>query len=63
MATANPATLSELRKQWRKDPAFVSEYAALEDEFALAESVIKARAKSGLTQAQLAERMQCGGRE
>ncbi len=43
--------------QWRKDPAFREAYAALEDEFALAAQIIEARARAGLTQAELAERM------
>lgn len=50
-------SLDELRAAWRKDPEFVKEHAALEDEFAMANSFIKARAKSGLTQSQIAERM------
>ena len=43
--------------QWRKDPAFREAYEALADEFALAAQVIEARARAGLTQAELAERM------
>lgn len=43
--------------EWRKDPAFTREYEALADEFALATQLIEARARAGLTQAQLAERM------
>jgi len=43
--------------EWRKDRAFVREYEALEDEFALAAQLIEARARAGLTQAELAERM------
>lgn len=42
---------------WRNDPTFVREYEALEDEFALAAQLIEARARAGLTQAELAERM------
>lgn len=42
---------------WRKDPAYREAYEALEDEFALAAQVIEARARAGLTQAELAERM------
>lgn len=42
---------------WRKDAAFQVAYAALDEEFALASQVIEARARAGLTQAQLAERM------
>jgi len=43
--------------EWREDAAFVREYEALEDEFALAAQLIEARARAGLTQAELAERM------
>jgi ribosome-binding protein aMBF1 (putative translation factor) len=43
--------------EWRKDPEFVREYDALEEEFALASAVIGARAHAGLTQEELAERM------
>lgn len=48
---------SRLFKEWRKDPEYVREYEALEDEFALASALIKARADSGLTQAEIAQRM------
>lgn len=43
--------------EWRKDPAYVAAYDALEEEFALASAVIGARARAGLTQEELAERM------
>ena len=43
--------------KWRKDPAFMKEYAALEGEFALASAMIAARSHAGLTQAQLARKM------
>ncbi len=43
--------------EWRKDPDYVREYEALEREFALASTVIGARTRAGLTQAELAERM------
>ena len=44
-------------KQWLKDPAFVAEYDALADEFALVSALIAARAKAGLTQSEVARRM------
>jgi ribosome-binding protein aMBF1 (putative translation factor) len=44
-------------REWRKDPAYLREYQALEEEFALASAVIGARTAAGLTQEQLAERM------
>jgi ribosome-binding protein aMBF1 (putative translation factor) len=43
--------------KWRKDPAYVRAYNELEDEFALAEAMIRVRAEAGLTQEQLAARM------
>ena len=41
----------------RKDPEFMREYDALEDEFVLAATLIGARANADLGQAELAERM------
>jgi ribosome-binding protein aMBF1 (putative translation factor) len=43
--------------EWRKDPQYVAAYDALEEEFALASQIIGARARAGLSQAELAERM------
>ena len=45
--------ISTLHKKWMKDPAYRKEYEALEEEFAL----IEARARAGLSQAELARRM------
>ena len=45
---------TKLAAHWRKDPAFMREYDALEEEFALAHALIKARADAGLTQEELA---------
>jgi endonuclease V-like protein UPF0215 family len=42
---------------WRKDPEYEKAYNALEEEFALAASMIEARARAGLIQQQLTERM------
>jgi ribosome-binding protein aMBF1 (putative translation factor) len=47
----------EVFAEWRKDPEYVAAYDALEEEFALAEAFIDARAHAGLTQQQLAQRM------
>jgi hypothetical protein len=44
----------EVVKEWFKDPEFVREYDALEEEFALEGAVIGARAHAGLTQEELA---------
>jgi ribosome-binding protein aMBF1 (putative translation factor) len=43
---------------WRKDPEYLKAYDALEDEFSLAAAMTEARARAGLTQQQLAQRMQ-----
>jgi ribosome-binding protein aMBF1 (putative translation factor) len=48
---------SVLFDEWRKDPEFMKEYDALEEEFARAQMVIGARAHADLSQAELAERM------
>ena len=37
-------------KEWKKDPKYVEEYAALEEEFALASALIEARSKAVMTQ-------------
>lgn len=48
---------SEVFAEWRKDPEYVKEYDALEEEFALAAALIDARAAADMTQEQVAERM------
>jgi transcriptional regulator with XRE-family HTH domain len=50
-------SLRDLKAKLLKDPEVRKEYDALEEEFALIEAVAKARARSGLSQAQLAKRM------
>jgi hypothetical protein len=37
-------SVEEVFARWRKDPAFVAAYDALEEEFALAAALIRARA-------------------
>ena len=49
--------IRDLHKKWMKDPEYRKEYDALEEEFALMAAVAKARARSGLSQAELAKRM------
>jgi ribosome-binding protein aMBF1 (putative translation factor) len=44
--------------EWREDPAFIAAHAELADEFALVAELIRARMKAGLTQAEVAQRMQ-----
>src|SRR6478672_10710965 len=46
-----------LHKKWMKDPEYRKEYDALEEEFALMTEVTRARARAGLSQAELAKRM------
>lgn len=48
---------SRISDEWRKDPEFMREYDALEEEFALARALIQARSDAGLTQEELARRM------
>ena len=50
--------LSDLHQEWLRDPAYRREYDALAEEFNLAAALIEARARAGLTQAQLAQRME-----
>ena len=49
--------ISDLHSEWMTDPAYQAEYNALDEEFALASALLRARASAGLTQEQLAERM------
>lgn len=49
--------VEESFKEWRKDPAFVAAYDALEEEFALASALIDARANAKMTQEQVAAAM------
>ncbi|PKM03016.1 MAG: transcriptional regulator [Gammaproteobacteria bacterium HGW-Gammaproteobacteria-7] len=50
-------TFSDIKRRWMADPAFRREYDALEGEFSIALELIRARASSGLTQGEVAERM------
>jgi transcriptional regulator with XRE-family HTH domain len=50
-------THDEMVAEWKKDPNFLKEYDALEDEFELLEQLVSARKKAGLTQEDVAERM------
>jgi len=45
-------------RAWRRDPKYVKAYDALEDEFALAAALIDARSKAGLSQEQVAKKME-----
>jgi len=46
-----------LHKKWLKDREYRKAYEALEEEFALAAAIMKARNRAGLSQAELARRM------
>jgi ribosome-binding protein aMBF1 (putative translation factor) len=50
-------TARELHEEWMRNPAYVEAYAALDEELALADAFIRARAQAALTQEQVAERM------
>jgi len=50
-------TVDELHKRWMKSPQYRREHEALEREFSLAAALIEARARAGLTQEQVAQRM------
>jgi ribosome-binding protein aMBF1 (putative translation factor) len=49
--------LVDLEKKWMKDPTFVKAYNDLDEEFSVIFAVMEARAKAGLSQAQLARKM------
>ncbi|MDP4025807.1 helix-turn-helix transcriptional regulator [Methylobacterium sp. NEAU 140] len=50
--------LTDLHAGWMKDAAYRREYEALEEEFSLAHAMIAARSRAGLTQEELAARME-----
>jgi transcriptional regulator with XRE-family HTH domain len=47
----------KLHEKWMSDPQYRAEYEALESEFSLSSALIKARTDAGLTQEELAQRM------
>ncbi|MCH6576762.1 MAG: helix-turn-helix transcriptional regulator [Alphaproteobacteria bacterium] len=49
--------VKDLQRKWMKEPDYKSAYAALDDEFQLAKTLIEARKQAGLSQDQLARRM------
>jgi DNA-binding XRE family transcriptional regulator len=50
-------SVEEAAKEWMEDPEFRAAYDALEDEFALAGALIKARSEADMTQEQVATAM------
>ncbi len=55
--TRKTIAVDDIFQKWRKDPAYVSAYDSLEEEFALAAALIEARSKADMTQAEVAEAM------
>jgi ribosome-binding protein aMBF1 (putative translation factor) len=49
--------VEEAFKEWRKDPDYVATYDPMEEEFALASALIKARGDADMTQEQVASVM------
>ena len=52
-----PVAVDKVFREWRKDPEYVAAFDALEDEFALASALIKARADAAMTQEDVAKAM------
>ncbi len=52
-----PIRVDDLQKEWMQDPKYRREYEALEEEFSLTAALIEARSRAGLTQEQVASRM------
>ncbi|MEI9428149.1 helix-turn-helix domain-containing protein [Mesorhizobium sp. Cs1299R1N3] len=50
-------SVEDAAKEWFKDPQFVVEYDAFEEEFAIAEALIRARGDADMTQEQVAAAM------
>ena len=50
--------ISDLHQDWMRDPDYQAAYDALDEEFTLAAALIKARGRAGLTQEELAQRME-----
>lgn len=49
--------IRKLHEKWMQNPEYRSEYDALEEEFSMASTLIRARTEAGLTQEELARRM------
>ncbi len=48
----------DLKKEWMKDPEFIAEYEKLAPEFEVAGALIRARSQAGMTQADVAAKME-----
>lgn len=44
-------------KAWKEDPKFKNAYDELEEEFSIQKELLRARSKAGMTQEQIAEKM------
>jgi ribosome-binding protein aMBF1 (putative translation factor) len=51
------AKLDDLHREWLKRPGYKAEYEKLAEAFGIASALIEARARAGLTQEEVAERM------
>lgn len=49
--------LKRLHKRWSRNPRYRKAYDALQDEFVIAQSMIDARKRAGLTQTEIAKRI------
>ena len=47
----------DLHQKWSADPEYLDEYNQLKEEFEIAKALIEARVSAGLTQAEVAEKM------
>ena len=47
----------QIKQEWLNDPVFRAEYDALAPEFEIAAELVRARARAGLSQAEVARRM------
>jgi ribosome-binding protein aMBF1 (putative translation factor) len=54
---SGPIPVDELARKWLEEPTLREACDALEDQFALAEALIQARARAGLTREEVARRM------
>jgi transcriptional regulator with XRE-family HTH domain len=52
-----PIPIATIKKRWMKEPGFREGYDALAEEYALADTLIHARTRAKLSQAELAKRM------
>ena len=50
-------TLNELKKRYMEDPEFRKEYALVDEEYALVETLVRARTAANLTQEEVARRI------